>query len=334
MTRQEDILRIFPDKMRSRWNMALQNADKLEEIRIGVGRPVRARLGGQEWFLSENGSLKKDENSGRNGRDEWYITEQEMEELVSHICSYSRYAYEKELRQGYLTIQGGHRIGVAGQVILDEQGQIRNISRIRFLNIRISHEIIGAADEVLPWLYDNREFLNTLIISPPGCGKTTILRDLVRQISNGNGFGDGMQVGVVDERSEIAGSYLGIPQNDVGIRTDVLDGCPKVQGMMLLLRSMSPAVVAVDEIGGKDDLNALRQICQCGSKIVATMHGSTMEDVRGHFAAAGSLSKNDKGTGVFERYLFLERKNGRCVTDRLLNRYGEAVSGRKKELRC
>ncbi|MCI8935945.1 MAG: stage III sporulation protein AA [Lachnospiraceae bacterium] len=297
MTKREEIIRIFPESMKPRWEQALLHVDKLQEIRLGVGQPVRLITAGGERFLSGKG------NVGRDWQDAWYMTERDIEEILKNICRYSMYAFENEIRQGFLTVSGGHRIGMAGQVVLNENGIIRNMTHIRFMNIRISHEVIGAADAVIPYLYKENRFLNTLIISPPGCGKTTLLRDIIRQVSEGNAYGTGRQVGVVDERSEIAGSFMGIPQNHLGFRTDVLDGSPKVQGMMLLMRSMAPAVVAVDEVGGEEDLRALYQVLQSGSSVVATMHGDSMEDVQNHTKYAGIL---------FQRYLFLEKQKGIC----------------------
>ncbi len=310
MTKREEILRIFPDNMKSRWDQALLRADKLQEIRLGVGQPVRLIYSGEEKFLSGRGVLCTDI------RDSWYLTEKEMDEIIRNICRYSMYAFESEIRQGFLTVPGGHRVGMAGQVVLNEDGAIRNITHIRFLNIRISHEIIGAATEAMPYLYENDRFLNTLLVSPPGCGKTTLLRDIVRQVSEGNPYGTGRQVGVVDERSEIAGSFMGIPQNRVGIRTDVLDGCPKVQGMMLLMRSMAPAVVAVDEIGGYEDMKAILSVLQCGSSVAATIHGNSMEDVSKRIRT---------GQKFFERYLFLEKEQGVCQIREILDRDGKRV---------
>lgn len=301
MAKQDEIMRIFPEYMKTRWEKALLSAEKLQEIRLGVGQPVRMKFAGEEKFLSGRGLV----NSLPG--DAWYITEKEMDEIIKNICRYSLYAFENEIRQGYLTMPGGHRIGMAGQVVLGENGSIRNMSHIRFLNIRISHEILGAAQEVMPFLYEEGRVLNTLLISPPGCGKTTLLRDMVRQISNGSIYGAGRQVSVVDERSEIAGSFMGIPQNDVGIRTDVLDGCPKAQGMMLLMRSMSPAVVAVDEIGSYEDVKAVFQILQCGSSVIATMHGSTMAEVQRHLYFA-----EDESKFLFDRFIFLEKIHGIC----------------------
>ena len=216
------------------------------------------------------------------------------------MCSYSLYAFENELRQGFLTVQGGHRIGFAGKVILNTDGSVRNFSCIRFLNVRISHEILGMADPVLPYLFQQGELWNTLIISPPGCGKTTLLRDLIRQVSDGTDTRQGQQVSVVDERSEIAGSYQGIPQNQVGIRTDVLDACPKTEGMMLLVRSMTPQVIAVDEIGSKEDLAALQRIAVCGTGVLATMHGYSLKDVE---------DKLGKSKSLFGRFLLLTFKD-------------------------
>ena len=179
----------------------------------------------------------------------------------------------------------------------------------------MAHQIKGVADKVLPYLYENGVVKNTLIISPPGCGKTTLLRDIIRQISNGTVYGQGVNVGVVDERSEIAGSYLGEPQNDVGIRTDVLDACPKVLGMMLLLRSMSPGVIAIDEIGGQEDLEALCQASYCGTGIVATIHGNGLEDYVKKIRAC-----NPRIEQIFQCALILGKENGSPILHRV---YGE-----------
>lgn len=327
MARREELTGIFPDTMRGRWTQAFSQAERLQEIRLGVGLPVRLRFSGEEKFLSPQGSL-----SG-SVRDAWHMTERELDGIVRHICRYSPYAFENEIRQGFLTVPGGHRVGMAGQVVLNEDGTVRNISHIRFLNIRISHEVIGAAEKAMPWLYRRGRFLNTLLVSPPGCGKTTMLRDIVRQVSDGNPCGPGRQVGVVDERSEIAGSFMGIPQNRLGIRTDVLDGCPKVQGMMLLMRSMAPAVVAVDEIGGREDMRALFQVLRSGSSVVATMHGDSMGDVKGRIN--GSMVSVSSGTETaaqgyrpgdcFERFVFLEKAQGICRIREILGSDGRRL---------
>jgi stage III sporulation protein AA len=190
-------------------------------------------------------------------------------------------------------------VGVAGKVVT-EGDQITCLRHISFINIRLAHQIPGCADPVLPYLISDGQLCSTLIISPPGCGKTTLLRDLIRQISNGSRVLPGMTVGVVDERSEIAGSYLGIPQNDVGIRTDVLDCCPKSRGMMMLLRSMSPQVIAVDEIGGGDDVVALLRVRSCGCRLIASMHGDSFADASGRLSADGILA-----AGMFQRFLVL-----------------------------
>ena len=264
MGKRDEILSLFPDGLKGRMKPVLEDVEHLNEIRLGVNRPCRIIREGCEYFLSRDGTCLT------QGNNAWLTSDREIESIVNQMCSYSLYAFENELRQGFLTVQGGHRIGFAGKVILNTDGSVRNFSCIRFLNIRISHEILGMADPVLPYLFQQGELWNTLIISPPGCGKTTLLRDLIRQVSDGTDTRQGQQVSVVDERSEIAGSYQGIPQNQVGIRTDVLDACPKTEGMMLLVRSMTPQVIAVDEIGSKEDLAALQRIAVCGTGVLAT----------------------------------------------------------------
>ncbi len=300
--RQEEILHIFPDYMRSKWIKVLEEAEDLQEIRFRVRQPVCVLLKNQEFFLSKEGNLIKEE-----ARAVCY-DEKELEALFSHICQYSIYAFSDEIRQGYLTIQGGHRIGISGQVILENRNEIRNIKYIRYLNIRVAHEIKGVSDCVLPYLYHNGEIQNTLIVSPPGCGKTTMLRDLVRNCSSGNSYGVGKNVGLVDERSEIAGSFLGIPQNDVGMRTDVMDACPKQEGMMMLIRSMSPDILAVDELGSQGDIAAMKQAIRCGCKMLATIHGFSLEEIE-----QKKYMKEVMEEQLFERYLVLCKKNNKCI---------------------
>lgn len=302
MAKRDEILHIFPDFMRDKWKEAAERADELQEIRLRLDREVVLLMENREWYLTKGGHVVGDRREG------FKISEQELEAVLNHICDYSVYAFADEIRQGFLTIPGGHRVGLAGQVILEENGTIRNMKHIRYMNIRISHEVKGAADPVLPWIYENRRLLHCLLISPPGGGKTTLLRDMIRQISDGNRFSGGMNVSVVDERSEIAGSYLGKPQNDVGMRTDILDACPKALGMMMLIRSMAPDVVAVDELGCREDMEAVARVMQCGSRIIATVHGDSLGDIRKK-EFLNCLERRK----FFDRYLVLEKRNGKCM---------------------
>ena len=237
------------------------------------------------------------------------MTRQDLKETLEYISGYSLYACEDELRQGYISVQGGHRVGVTGKVILD-RGNIRSIKYISCINVRLAHQILGCADAVMPFIRKKEKICHTLLISPPGCGKTTLLRDIVRQISNGNEKFPGMTVGLVDERGELAGCYQGVPQNDVGMRTDVLDGCPKAEGMQLLIRSMSPTVVAVDELGKEEDFRAVESVIHCGCTLLATAHGNSLEDIMEQ-----PFFQKLKNMQIFERYIILGRqnRNGRIV---------------------
>ena len=221
----DSLLRIFPQKRRAFWQKTADNGEKICEIRLRVDRPVIVETSRGDYFLNNGGEWQEHPYGAH------LVTEAEIRELIAWLCQDSVYAYADEIRQGFLTVEGGHRIGLCGQAVLENETVIRTLKNISFINIRVAHEIRGAADGILPKLYKKGKFQNTLIVSPPGFGKTTLLRDLIRQISDGNAYGAGLRVGVVDERSELAGSYLGRPQNDLGMRTDVLDGCPKAQGI-------------------------------------------------------------------------------------------------------
>ena len=271
--KKREIMKILSAKLRK----ILENSDidfeRLQELRLRMNEPFIIRYDGKEYFVAENGSLTKEYE------DAYEINAADIKETLEYISSFSLYAYEDEIRQGFITVQGGHRIGLAGKVVL-EQGRVKSVKHISFINIRMSHEKKGCGTEIMPYIYEGNQICHTLIISPPGCGKTTLLRDIVRMISDGFKNHPGVSVGVVDERSEIGACYRGIPQNDVGIRTDILDCCPKAEGMLMLIRSMSPAVIAVDEIGKREDIDALAYVMNCGCQMLATVHGASVDDVK------------------------------------------------------
>ena len=270
MQRKEEIERILPIRIRRLLEEKGIKHEYLQEIRFRVGQPVILQYKNQEFILEEKRGMIG------QGQNTTLFTSEEMQETIEYISNYSLYAFENEMRQGFLTIQGGHRIGIAGKVFVD-QGRVKRITNIGMLNIRIAHEVVGCSKEIIDYLWEKDSFCHTLIISPPGGGKTTMLRDIIREIAGGK---NGLTVGVVDERSEIAASYMGVPQNQLGLRCDVMDGCPKAEGMLMLLRSMAPEVIAVDEVGGRDDIDALQSGRNCGCKILATIHGDSLEEVQ------------------------------------------------------
>ena len=221
------------------------------------------------------------------------ITAEVLEVILNNLMNYSIYAYEEELAKGYITIEGGHRVGICGRVVKTENN-ITLIKDISSLNIRRSREIKGIAEKLKNDITDNLGLQNAIIVSSPKCGKTTLLRDIVRMLSY-----DGYRVGVIDERSEIAGMYRGQPAYDIGPRTDVLDGCPKAEGMLMMIRSMSPDVIVTDEIGKSEDIEAIESALCSGVKVITTIHGNTYEDlIRSRL---GPLIESK----VFSRIIFL-----------------------------
>ena len=258
--------------------------NKVREIRIRADRPLIIKTDKSDFFIDMNGRI--------TGRDNAFIPSVKDISLTAEILGgYSLYAFDEELKNGFITIEGGHRVGICGRAVVDN-GAIKTLRNISSLNFRIARQIKGCADEVLKYITDEGRVFNTLIISPPGGGKTTVLRDVIRSVSDGfEGF-KGMTVGVCDERSEIAASFRGRAKNDVGIRTDVVDSVSKSKGMMLLLRSMSPEIIAADEIGTEEDMLAIKTAVLSGVRLICTSHGEDIKDA-------------ERYGGIFDRYILL-----------------------------
>lgn len=252
-----NILEYFPNKI----VQAILNSinekeiETLEEIRIRVSKSIILKLANKEIIV------------------EYIVTTQDILEIVEKITENSMYSYQQQICSGYITLKGGHRVGISGNVVMEEN-KVINVNYIYSLNFRIARQIIGVAEKVVNEVMKNDEISNTLIISKPGAGKTTILRDLIRIISKTK------TVGVVDERGEIAAMYKNEPQNDLGIKVDILSNISKNLGIKMLVRSMSPDVIVADEIGTKEDIEAIKYAVTSGVKGIFTAHANNMEDIK------------------------------------------------------
>ncbi len=254
----------LPEKIKKELlNMYEEEKNAISEIRLRINRPVEL-----VYINKRSAFFHKDE----------MISKEQMEEMIENICQSSLYSYIEQLKNGFITINGGHRVGICGSGVGNGQ-VISAISDISSLIFRISRQVKGFADSIINKLTDGSAVRSTLVISPPAYGKTTLLCDIARQLSDGfKGFG-GCRVCLADERGEISGISGGIPQRDVGFRTDVMDGVKKNIALEMLVRSMSPDVIIADEIGSEDDGESITFGALCGVGLICSTHGSSFEEI-------------------------------------------------------
>ena len=278
MNKFKEVLNCFPENIISEimQNINQPIAEITEEIRIRNNKPIVLKISQEKLILKH------------------IINSEEIEKIFMKICENSIYSYQKQISEGFITIKGGHRIGLTGSAVV-ENNKIINLNYISSLNFRIAREKKGCSINVLNEIIntDKNHIYNTLIISPPGCGKTTILIDIIRNLSNGIPSKiSSKTIGLVDERCEIAAMYKGVPQNDVGQMTDVITNCSKSVGMKMLIRSMAPQIIACDEIGSKDDVQAINSAICSGIKGIFTLHGNNIDEIKKNPELSELFSKN------------------------------------------
>lgn len=238
-----------------------EGVSNLEEIRIRLNKPLDVKINGVSYLLLADGTTCNNKN------DAYIVHKEVFYHTLEKLARHSLYAYKDEIKNGFITIEGGHRVGIIGMCVI-EDNKIKSVKDIKSLNIRLSHDVLNVSEKI-DYIYDNG-IKNTLIISPPGGGKTTLLRDMIRSFSDKHD----KTVGVVDERLELTDYFYS------GIRTDVISNCPKHIAMSILLRTMNPDIICVDEIGNKNDVLALLDIFNCGVKVVSTIHGKSITDIQ------------------------------------------------------
>lgn len=293
-------------------------ADPWQEVRLRASRPLMVVGTAGDAFLAPDGLPARDPAAA------YQVTGDDLGRTLELMSGSSLYAWEEEFRQGFITLPGGHRVGLCGRVVL-RASHVHTIKDVSSLNVRVAREVPGAAEAVLPWILgEGRLPANTLVYSPPGAGKTTLLRELVRQISRGRPDlrCPGLRVGVVDERSEIAGTWQGRPTRDLGPRADVLDGCPKASGMAILVRAMGPQVLVTDEIGRPEDAEAIAEALRCGVRVLASAHAGSVDELLSRPALMGLI-----GTGAFERLVRLGTSLGTGTVEEVRDGAGRVLFG-------
>jgi stage III sporulation protein AA len=276
---------------------------RMQEIRLRSGAPVMVTIGGMNRPLTQDGKM--------------VCSQQQLDSIFLAACEYSPASRMEQIRQGYILLRGGFRMGIAGRCLDGEEG-MRAIYPVTAANIRILQQIFGLAKPVIAQIRRGGGIYSTLIVAPPGGGKTTLLRDMIRTLSDGLDGGTPLRMGVVDERGEIAGCVMGVPTLDVGKQSDVLDGCGKAQGMGIMIRSLAPQVIAVDELGSVQDAEMVAEAARCGISVLATAHGACPEDLH------RPMLRPVMERGIFQRAVFLSAVPGRGMSVKRLDNDGRA----------
>ena len=293
-----EILNYFPNYIKEKFvHISEKDWENAKEIRIRNGKPIIISRFDKDIIIDHIASSE------------------DILRLIENFSENSLYKVQNEINEGFITIKGGHRIGISGTGVI-ENGKIKNIKYISSLNIRIAREVLGCSNNLLDSLCKEQgeNLENTIIISPPGCGKTTLLRDLIRNLSNGYKNLIPKVIGVVDERNEISATYMGQAQNNLGIRSDVMSSCQKTIGIRLMIRSMGPDIVATDEIGTDEDIESIGQAIVSGVNLLVTSHGNSLEDIpeelrkKNVFKNVVVLGKGDK-PGVIKKIYKLKGEN-------------------------
>lgn len=263
----EHIKKILDDKLFNAVNRISEfEASKIQEVRLRLGKNLSVCILDKEYFVTEKGKLTQQASEGIR------IDQYDIDTTFSIACQYSLHSFQKELSQGYITVNGGNRIGICGTAVI-KNDKVETIKDISSLNIRVARQIIGCADEIYARLF-RTEIQSVLIVGVPSSGKTTILRDLCRQL------GQVRKVSIIDERNELSATVNGMPQNDVGTCSDIFNSYPKAEGIITAIRVMSPEIIVCDEIGGEEDVIALQNAIHSGVKIIATAHAGSVSEAR------------------------------------------------------
>lgn len=292
----DEILKILPEEIKQEIGK-IGSSEGITEIRLRVGKRGVVISSGIEILTKA------------------IVTLRDLLDILVKVSKNSLYAIQNDINNGFVVIPGGHRIGICGEVVIQDS-KVKNIKNVNSMNIRVARQLIGCSDKLMGYIIQNGIFTNTLIVSPPGCGKTTMLRDIIRNLSNGvkkYGF-YGRNVGLVDERGEIASVSQGIANLDLGIRTDIISNSPKYIGLEMLVRSMGIDILATDEVGSKEDIEAIKYASLSGVGLVFTMHGSSLEDISKKTGIKELIRDN-----LFENVVILSNKKGPGTIEKIHN---------------